>query len=82
MKKLLLVTTIGIAGVMSAKSVDTKEIKTENSSEAIFYPVKLTSSCGYTEYIEIGNSDISCLEVEINRMEEECDAPIEAWAWA
>lgn len=86
MKKLLLVATIGIAGLMSAKSVEVKESKLESnlnsSEEAIWYPVKITSSCGYTEYLELGNSDISCLEVEINRMEDDCDAPVEAWGWA
>ncbi len=83
MKKLLLVATLGVAGLMSAKGTEIKEVKTIKKTEKAFYhPIKITSSCGYTEYIELRGSNISCIEVEIDRMEIECDAPITGWGYA
>lgn len=56
----------------------------DTSVEAIYYPVKLTSSCLYTEYIEFtpGYDDPDCLLVELQRMEDECSAPWEGWGYA
>lgn len=86
MKKLLLVATLGVAGLMSAKGTEIKEIKEvktiKKTEKAFYHPIKVTSSCGYTEYIELGGSNISCIEVEMDRMEMECDAPITGWGYA
>ncbi|TDX92088.1 hypothetical protein [Chryseobacterium daecheongense] len=88
MKKISLIAALGVAGLMSAKnSVETeKNLKVEClvGVKAIFYDpiIPITSSCGYTEYIDLAGSPISCIEVEINRMEEECDAPFEGWGYA
>ncbi|WP_288436182.1 hypothetical protein [uncultured Chryseobacterium sp.] len=86
MKKLLFVAAFGVAGLVSAKVTEVKEVKSEASEKTeakVFYnPIKITSSCGYTEYIDLGGSSMSCIEVEIDRMEEECDSPFEGWGYA
>lgn len=87
MKKLLTVTFIvcGTISVFSAtkKEVNVNENKIVCKMKLIYDPIiPVTSSCGYTEYIDLGGSPISCLEVEINRMEEECDAPVTGWGYA
>jgi hypothetical protein len=87
MKKIILLVAFGAAGLAGAKNLEVKEAKNQQiqqeNEKAFFYlPVKVTSSCGYTEYIEMGGSSISCLEVEIDRMEEECDAPVDGWGYA
>jgi len=88
MKKTLLLAIFSIAGLAGAKNLEVKELKAETTEKAenkqvfIYNPISVTSSCGYTEFIEIGGSNISCLEVEIDRMEEECYAPITGWGYA
>lgn len=85
MKKIILFAAFGVVGLVSAKNTDAKDLKTnlKESKSIIFYnPIRITSSCGYTEFIELHGSPISCIEVEINRMEEECYAPWEGWGYA
>lgn len=87
MKKLLTVACM-VCGTVSVFSA-TKEKAGVNENEnlckmmLIYDPIiPVTSSCGYTEYIDLGGSPISYLEVEINRMEEECNAPFEGSGYA
>lgn len=55
-----------------------------DKAEAIYYPVKLTSSCGYVEYIEFNPAydHPECLLVELQAMEDFCAAPVEDWGYA
>lgn len=85
MKRIFLLAAFGVAGMLSAKNDKIKELKTsqQESESVVFYdPIRITSSCGYTEFIELGGSPISCIEVEIDRMEEECYSPFESWGYA
>lgn len=91
MKKLIILATLGIAGLVSAKSADVKETKEnvsktekalENKSkldsklEAFYHPITLTSSCGYVEVIEVSpEDDPFCFLVDAAQMEEFCDSP-------
>lgn len=71
--------------MLSAKDDKIKDLRTsqQQSKSMFFYdPIRITSSCGYTEFIELGGSPISCIEVEIDRMEEECYSPFESWGYA
>ncbi|MDQ1097703.1 MULTISPECIES: hypothetical protein [Chryseobacterium] len=87
MKKLLTVACIvcGTISVFSATNEEASVIENKNLCKMmlIYDPIiPITSSCGYTEYIDLAGSPISCLEVEINRMEEECAAPVEGSGYA
>lgn len=86
MKKMILLAAFTFAGLVNAKRTETKEVKGEavknNVIKTFYFPIKVTSSCEYTEYIDVAGSDISCIEVEIDRMEMECDAPVTGWGYA
>jgi len=84
MKKLLLLTMFSITGLAGAKNLGVKENTEKLERKKVFFynPIQIKSSCGYTEFIELGGSSISCIEVEIDRMEEECDAPVTGWGYA
>jgi hypothetical protein len=79
MKKLLLVVAFGAAGLVSAKNAEiTNEAKeTEAISTMFFYhPITLTSSCGYTQTVEVGPLDQpDCWMTDLQQMEDECSAP-------
>ncbi|KMQ68030.1 hypothetical protein ACM39_09180 [Chryseobacterium sp. FH2] len=88
MKKVIFVATLCVAGLMNAKSnvqlekdFDVSEKVQSFKLLMVYNPIKVTSSCGYTEFINLGGSSMSCLEVEIDRMEEECIAPFEGWGY-
>lgn len=52
MKKMILLATICVAGLVSAKSAEvrteTKEVKVSSAAMFYYHPITLTSSCGYT----------------------------------
>lgn len=76
MKKIILLATFGVAGLVSAKST---EIMTDTKKEiAVFFyhPITLTSSCGYSQVVEVGPNDApDCFLVDLQQMEDECAAP-------
>lgn len=85
MKKFFLLAAFGILGVLSAENTKVKAMQTsQKQSVSIFFynPIRVTSSCGYTEFIDLGGSPIECLEVEMARMEEDCYSPFESWGYA
>ncbi|WP_288437785.1 hypothetical protein [Chryseobacterium culicis] len=78
MKKMILLATVCVAGLVSAKSVEvkkeTKEIKAV--SESKYHPITITSSCGYTQVIEVtAQDDPQCWIVDAQQMEDDCTAP-------
>lgn len=83
------VVAIGVTSLMSAKNVAELKNTTANNESLVelttvryFDPIiPITSSCGYTEFIDLAGSSIECLEVELVRMEEECAAPFEDWGY-
>ncbi len=84
----LLLGGIGLsyAAVHSAENLKltTENEFTNESVEAVYHPVKLTSSCGYTEYVEFNpaSDHLDCLLVELQAMEDWCSAPWEDWGYA
>lgn len=80
MKKMILLATICIAGLVSAKSAEvrteTKEIKASSAAMFYYHPITLTSSCGYTQTVEVGPNDApDCFLTDLQQMEDECSAP-------
>lgn len=73
MKKIILLAAFGIAGLVSAKSSD---MKVKTKSKIYYHPITLTSSCGYTQVVEVGpNDQPDCYLVDLQQMEDECAAP-------
>jgi hypothetical protein len=73
MKKIILLASFGVAGLVSAKSFN-MEIK--NDLKIYYHPITLTSSCGYTQVVEVGPYDQpDCYLVDLQQMEDECAAP-------
>ncbi|PKF74139.1 hypothetical protein [Chryseobacterium sp. PMSZPI] len=71
MKKVILLAAFGVTSILSATEVNSK-----SDTKSKYYPVTITSSCGYTQTFEVGPTDsIDCVVVESNQMEEECAAP-------
>lgn len=81
MKKIVILAALGVAGVLSAKNPilqKTSENVLNKKIISAYHPITITSSCGYTEVIEVGpNDDPWCWTVDLNQMEEECAAPFE-----
>ncbi|MFP3597088.1 hypothetical protein [Chryseobacterium sp. SIMBA_029] len=80
MKKMILLATVCVAGLVSAKSAEvkteTKEVNAVTTAKFIYHSVTLTSSCGYTQTIEVGPNDtIDCFLTDLQQMEDECSAP-------
>ena len=86
MKKLLLAFFLfGSFSVTYAIEIQKLENTSEGQDEKkIYFPVRIVSSCGYTEFIEFtpGYDDPTCIETELRRMEEFCDAPVDGWGFA
>ncbi|WP_449401348.1 hypothetical protein [Chryseobacterium wanjuense] len=73
MKKIILLATFGVAGMMSANITATAKIDSK-----IYNPIKITSSCGYTQYVIVEpNDDPLCYLVDADQMEIDCDSPFE-----
>lgn len=69
----------------AAEAKTEETVKSKESKTAVFYfPVTITSSCGYTETFEFtpGVDDPGCIDVEVRQMEEFCAAPVEGWGLA
>lgn len=80
MKKIVILAAFGVAGLVNAKNSADKEILkvSNNETKSAYHPITLTSSCGYTQIIEVGPKDDQwCWTVDLNQMEEECAAPFE-----
>jgi hypothetical protein len=80
MKKIILLAAFGVAGLVSAKSTEikteTREVNTLSLAAFFYHPIKLTSSCGYTEFVEVGPNDApDCYLLDLQQMEDECAAP-------
>lgn len=80
MKKIILVATLGVAGLVSAKSAEikteTKEVKIVSTAKFYYHPITLTSSCGYTQTVNVGPNDApDCYLTDLQQMEDECSAP-------
>ncbi|WP_294199515.1 hypothetical protein [uncultured Chryseobacterium sp.] len=74
MKRIFLLAAFGVAGMMNANI--SKEEKAE--SKFFYNPIKLTSSCGYTQFVEVGpNDQQDCWMTDLQQMEEECASPFE-----
>lgn len=59
MNKIILLAALGVAGLVSAKNAKIKEkklVENEKSTKTkiFFNPVRLQSSCGYVEFIDLG----------------------------
>ncbi|KQT24122.1 hypothetical protein ASG22_08890 [Chryseobacterium sp. Leaf405] len=75
MKKFIVMATLGVAGLVSANTSE-KEVKAE--SKLIYHPITLTSSCGYTQIVNVGpNDQIDCYLTDLQQMEDECSATFE-----
>ncbi|WP_294234783.1 hypothetical protein [Chryseobacterium endophyticum] len=74
MKRIFLLAAFGVAGMMNANIS-----KGEKAESKFFYnPIKLTSSCGYTQFVEVGpNDQQDCWMTDLQQMEEECASPFE-----
>lgn len=77
---MILLATVCVAGLVSAKSAEvkteTKEVSVVSTTKFIYHPIKLTSSCGYTQYVEVGPNDApDCFLTDLQQMEDECSAP-------
>lgn len=75
---MILLATICVAGLVSAKSAEitteTKEVKDVSAKK--YHPITLTSSCGYTQTIDVGPNDSpDCYLTDLQQMEDECSAP-------
>lgn len=80
MKKMILLATVCVAGLVSAKSAEvkteTKDVKATSTSMFFYHPITLTSSCGYTQTVEVGPNDApDCYLTDLQQMEDECSAP-------
>ena len=80
MKKMILLATICAAGLVSAKSIEvrteTKEVKASSAVMFYYHPITLTSSCGYTQTVDVGPNDSpDCFLTDLQQMEDECSAP-------
>ncbi|MBP1163761.1 MULTISPECIES: hypothetical protein [unclassified Chryseobacterium] len=80
MKKMILLATICVAGLVSAKSTEvrteTKEVNASSAAMFFYHPITLTSSCGYTQTVEVGANDApDCYLTDLQQMEDECSAP-------
>lgn len=80
MKKMILLATICVAGLVSAKSTEvkteTKEVKVASSAMFFYHPITITSSCDYTQVIEVtAQDDPQCWIVDAQQMEDDCSAP-------
>lgn len=71
MKKIILLAAFGVAGMMNANI--SKEVTAE--SKVFYHPITLTSSCGYTQIVEVGPTDQpDCWVTDLQQMEDECSA--------
>lgn len=82
MKKVILLATICVAGLVSAKSAEakteSKEVKASYAAMFFYHPITLTSSCGYTQTVNVGPNDApDCYLTDLQQMEDECAAPFE-----
>ncbi|WP_139423903.1 hypothetical protein [Chryseobacterium mulctrae] len=87
MKKILFASLLlgGFTLSFAAEAKTEETVKSKESKTAVFYfPVTITSSCGYTETFEFtpGVDDPGCIDVEVRQMEEFCAAPVEGWGLA
>lgn len=75
MKKFIAMAALGVAGMMSANTSDV-EVNTE--LKIYYHPITLTSSCGYTQIVEVGPYGQSdCWMTDLQQMEDECASPFE-----
>lgn len=75
MKRIFLLAALAVAGTISAHT-SVAEVKAE--SKVIYNPIKITSSCGYTQYVTVGaNDDPLCYLVDADQMKIDCDSPFE-----
>lgn len=77
---MILLATICVAGLVSAKSAEvkaeTKEVKATSAAMFYYHPITLTSSCGYTQTVDVGPNDApDCFLTDLQQMEDECSAP-------
>lgn len=90
MKRIILLAAFGAAGLVSANTSEMKEvkgtlekvpniqIKTVSKAKSSYYPITMTSSCGYTQTVEVGpNDQPDCWITDLNQMEEDCASPFE-----
>lgn len=72
MKRIFLLAAFGVAGMMNANTS-----KEEGAESKVFYhPITLTSSCGYTQIVEVGpNDQPDCWMTDAQQMEDECASP-------
>lgn len=78
MKKVIFLGAFVAAGFVSAKNAETiTEAKEVTSVAKIYYhPITITSSCGYTQVIEVGPLDQQdCYLVDAQQMEDDCASP-------
>lgn len=74
MKRIFLLAAFGVAGMVNANI--SKEMTAE--SKVFYHPTTLTSSCGYTQIVEVGPYDQpDCWMTDLQQMEEECASPFE-----
>jgi len=74
MKRIFLLAAFGVAGMVNANI--SKEMTGE--SKVFYHPITLTSSCGYTQIVEVGPYDQpDCWMTDLQQMEEECASPFE-----
>lgn len=72
MKRIFLLAAFGFAGIVNANT--SREVTAE--SKVFYHPITLTSSCGYTQIIEVGPMDQpDCWMTDAQQMEDECSAP-------
>jgi hypothetical protein len=70
MKRIILLAAFGAAGLVSANTSEVKEAKSS------YYPITMTSSCGYTQTVDVGpNDQPDCFLTDLQQMEDECAAP-------
>jgi len=87
MKKILFASLL-LGGFTLGFASDTKTEEAAKSkklkSTVFYFPVTITSSCGYTETFEFtpGVDDPGCIDVSVRQMEEFCAAPVEGWGLA
>lgn len=75
MKKFIVMATLGVAGMMNA---NTSTVEVEAESKLIYLPITLTSSCGYTQVVNVGPLDQQdCYLTDLQQMEDECAAVFE-----
>lgn len=74
MKRIFLLAAFGVAGMMNAHT--SKEVTIE--SKVFYHPIVLTSSCGYTQVVEVGPKDQQdCWMTDLQQMEDDCNSPFE-----